>query len=114
VVNGIACGQRVAKLHGPGRYFVCRYCYRLAYASQSESDWDRAVRRAGKIRERLGGNPDTAEPFPKRPKGMWQRTYSQLTERAFKAEVEADEAFVLSAGRLLARINKSDRKRDFW
>ena len=36
VVNGTACGRRVAKLYGPGRYFLCRYCYRLAYASQSE------------------------------------------------------------------------------
>lgn len=24
VVNGIACGRRVAKLHAPGRYFLCR------------------------------------------------------------------------------------------
>jgi hypothetical protein len=28
VVNGIACGRRVTKLHGPGRYFLCRHCYR--------------------------------------------------------------------------------------
>jgi hypothetical protein len=114
VVNGIACGRRVAKLHGPGRYFLCRHCYRLAHASQSENGWDRAVRRARKIRRRLGGDPDIAESFPKRPKGMWHRTYDQLTERAFKAEAEADEAFVLSAGRVLARIDKSDRKRSFW
>jgi hypothetical protein len=33
VVNGIACGRRVAKLHGPGHYFLCRHCYCLAYAS---------------------------------------------------------------------------------
>ena len=36
VVNGITCKRRVAKLHGPGRYFLCRSCYRLAHASQSE------------------------------------------------------------------------------
>jgi hypothetical protein len=24
---------RVAKLYAPGRYFLCRDCYRLAYAS---------------------------------------------------------------------------------
>ena len=42
VVNGIRCGRRVARLHGPGRYFLCRHCYRLAHASQSESGWDRA------------------------------------------------------------------------
>jgi hypothetical protein len=53
IVNGIACGRRVAKLHGPGRYFLCRHCYRLAHASQSEDRWDRLLRRANKIRQRF-------------------------------------------------------------
>ena len=114
VVNGIACGRRVTKLHGPGRYFLCRYCYRLAYASQSESRWDRAVRRAKKIRQRLGGDPDIAAPFPKKPRGMWRRTYQQLREQAFEAKMEGDEAFALSVGRLLMRIDNPNRKGKFW
>src|SRR3954469_274422 len=32
VVNGVACGRRVGKLYGAGRYFVCRRCYGLAYS----------------------------------------------------------------------------------
>jgi hypothetical protein len=114
VVNGIACGRRVTKLHGPGRYFLCRHCYRLAHASQSESEWDRAVRRANKISQRLGSDPDTAAPLPEKPKGMWRQTYQQLCEQALDAKMEADEALALSVGRLLARIDNPNRKRSFW
>lgn len=114
VVNGIACGQRVAKLHGNGRYFLCRHCYRLAHASQSEGLWDRTLRRANKIRQRLGGEPGMAAPFPKKPKGMWPRSYERLRHQAIEAEMLADRAFEIQAGRLLARIDNPKRKRSFW
>jgi hypothetical protein len=99
VVNGINCGRRVAKLHGPGRYFLCRHCYRLAHTSQSESEWDRALRRADKIKQRLGGDPSVTASFPKKPKGMWRQTYERLREETFKAEMLADEAFAVLAER---------------
>ncbi len=119
VVNGIVCGRRVSKLYGPGRYFLCQHCYRLAHASQSEAAWDRTMRRANKIRQRLGGEPGMAAPFPPKPKRMWRRTYERLCEQAFDAEMRADEAFTLQAGRLRARIdkpkrNRPSRKRSFW
>jgi hypothetical protein len=63
VVKGIACGRRVTKLHGPGRYLLCRHCYRLCHASQSEGVLDRTLRRANKIRQRLRGAPGMAAPF---------------------------------------------------
>jgi hypothetical protein len=118
-VNGTACGRRVAKLYGPGRYFLCRHCYRLAHASQSEDAQRRSMRRATKIRQRLGGNAGTASPLPPKPKRMWRRTYERLREQAFDAEERADEALLPHLARLLARTNNRKRnsrkcKRSFW
>ncbi len=114
VVNGTACSRRVAKLYGSGRYFLCRHCYHLVHASQSEGEWDRALRRANKIRQRLGGDPGMAAPFPKRPKGMWRRTYDRLHAEAFDAEMRAEDAFEIQAAQLLARIKAPSPKRRSW
>ena len=105
VVDGIACERRVAKLYGAGRYFLCRRCYRLAYDSQGEGAWHRTLRRANKIRQRLGGDPGMAAPFPLKPIGMWWRTYERLRDRALEAEMRADETLVLEAERVLRRVD---------
>ena len=69
VLNATACGRAVAKLYGPGRYFVCRHCHRLWYASQSEETVSRSMPARNKIRQRLGGDTGTASPFLPKPKG---------------------------------------------
>jgi len=110
VVNGIACGRRVAKLHGLGRYFLCRSCYRLAHGSQSESGWDRALRRANKIRQRLGGDPGMAASFPKKPKGMHRRTYDRLKKEVYEAEMIADQRLAFTVARLMNTENRTRRR----
>lgn len=89
VKNGRYCGRKVAKLYG-GRYFLCRHCLNLAYRSQSEEPRDRLLRKANKKRMALGGEPGTEEMLPKRPKGMWNRTYEREIEAILKAEDLAD------------------------
>jgi hypothetical protein len=78
ICPGVACGRRVAILYGPGKYFLCRHCYDLSYESQRKDKKDRALRRAQKIRKRLGGSANMMEPIPERPKGMHHDTYMRL------------------------------------
>jgi hypothetical protein len=60
------CSRRVAVLYG-GSIFACRHCYQLAYDSQREQAYSRALSRAQAIRVKLGGSP--AGDFPDKPKG---------------------------------------------
>src|SRR5581483_5596612 len=85
-VNGRACGRRVAKLYGPGTYFLCRHCYDLRYSSQREQPMERARERTQAIRVRLGGTANLTQPFPPKPKGMHWRTYHRLRREAEEAE----------------------------
>jgi hypothetical protein len=82
------CGRRVAVLYGPGRYFLCRYCYDLAYQSQWDNKMYRALHRAQDIRRQLGGSANMMEPFPEKPKGMHSRTYERLWWEHYEAEME--------------------------
>ena len=88
VVNGVACGRRVAVLHAAGKYFLCRHCYDLAYQSQRDNKMYRALHRAQDIRRRLGGSANMMEPFPEKPKGMHWRTYERLFWEHHEAEME--------------------------
>jgi len=71
------CGRRVAILYG-GAIFSCRHCFQLAYPSQREAFHDRAIRKADRIREKLGWEPGTANGHGLKPKGMHWRTFERL------------------------------------
>ena len=77
---GQGCGKRVAVLYGAGKYFLCRHCHDLAYASQSENAALRASRKSNKIIERLGG--DISFGYADKPKWMHWKTYNRLMREA--------------------------------
>lgn len=89
VVKGVACRRRVGNLFGGGKWFLCRYCYNLAYQSQRETRENRLLIKAQKIRERLGGSTDMALDFPDKPKGMHWKTYWDLLDRYREADMES-------------------------
>ena len=99
--NGVECGRRVAKLHQLTRYFLCRHCNRLMYTSQSESQWERAIRRANKMNQRLGNDAGMFAPLPERRKGMWLRTYRSLLDKTLEAEMLAHKACLNSGPTLV-------------
>lgn len=78
---GQGCRRRVAVLYGAGKYFLCRHCHDLAYASQNEDRAQRAARKSRKIIERLGGDPHD-EYYPEKPKGTHWKTYNRLIQQA--------------------------------
>jgi hypothetical protein len=78
--------------------------YSFSRGGGESVDVAETVRRANKIRKRLGGVPENEGSFPAKPKGMWRRTYDRLFEKAFEAEMSADEVFALRAEHMLARV----------
>lgn len=77
ICPAFGCGRRVAILYGGG-VFACRRCYRLAYSCQREDPWNRATRRADKIRTRLGWEPGIFNGSGRKPKWMRWRTFERL------------------------------------
>jgi hypothetical protein len=95
------CGRRAAILFG-GAVFACRHCHKLAYASQRETDDDRAARRAEAIRRRLGWKAGILNGEGGKPKGMHWHTFSRL-----KAEHDAfAQIFLVGMMRRLRRFER--------
>jgi hypothetical protein len=73
----VGCGRRVAILYG-GKIFACRNCYQLAYQSQRETENDRLIRKADKIREKLNWGYGILNGNGWKPKGMHWKTFWRL------------------------------------
>lgn len=72
------CNRRVAMLYGcQGAIFACRHCHHLNYKSQRETQSDRTIRKADKLRERLGWQSGIAHGPQGKPHRMRWKTYWQ-------------------------------------
>ena len=99
------CGRRVSKLFLARRYFLCRSCSQVVYAVRHEPQWQRASRRASKLRQRLD---TTGIAVPKKPEHMPVRTYARLLEELLLADIQASEA---STARLLWLVDWIEKRR---
>jgi hypothetical protein len=105
--GGRYCGRRVAVLYGASELFACRRCCGLAYASQQESELHRELRKAQKIRMRLGGSASIMDEFPDKPIHMHRRTYERLRHTYNIAQARC----TLSLTRFIDRLDRKVRVR---
>jgi len=97
-------GVRAAKLHLPdgGFTFASRRAYRLAYACQREPAHDRALRRAFKLRAKLGADGGIGD-YILKPKWMRWPTYDRKLEEVAAAEEVVDAHLCAFLGKLNRR-----------
>lgn len=109
-----ACGRRCTVVYGRERQWGCRRCWRANLPSQKLGRNDRLIRRAGRLRRRLGDtvcqapidHVDLAGIPPERPECMHWRTYSSLCNEREQVEMEAARLFHRDAERLLGRLGQ--------
>jgi hypothetical protein len=90
----------VRKLYLPlgGRHFWSRRAYRLGHASQRETVYDRARRRARKLTLRLGGDP-ADDSYPDKPPRMRWTTYNRLMDKLVAVDRIVDARLIMLAAR---------------
>jgi hypothetical protein len=74
------CGRRVAILYG-GATFACRHCYHLAYRSSRVDAGARAIRRADRLRARLGWVAGIVNGVGRKPRWMRWKTFARLAAK---------------------------------
>lgn len=113
VVNGTACSRTVTRLYSAGRYLCCRHCYDLVYGSQGEDALGRAQRKGYRAQVRLKTVPSSLWDVPKRPRGMWDRTYNRHLQAILRAHTMTDETLDRATAKLVSRLGKIEPK-GFW
>lgn len=108
------CGRRCAVLYLPAGSIECRVCGELRYQSQREARYWRRLRRATTLRARLGvddwlSSTSAARTEPRRPRGMWRRTFHRLRAKAVALEVGAGASSCLLLEAIRRRAKEGRR-----
>jgi len=98
------CGRRRTVLYSVGGHFHCVRCHNLAYGSTQEKPWDRASRRADRLRRKIGADAGHQTMAPK-PKGMHWRTYERIVSGLIACDRYAWALLAADTDAFLSRIN---------
>ena len=116
-----SCGRRCTVVYGRQRQWGCRCCWRANYPSQKEAPFDRLIRRAGRLRRRLGDTVckvpidyvDFAGSPPDKPRRMHWRTYHRLAGSSRRSSARRHGSSTCSRpGCWAASPNLEHRSRD--
>jgi hypothetical protein len=107
------CHRAVLQLFAVAAYFACRHCARLTYPSCRENEEGRTLRRAMKLRKRLGAEAENHAELPERPKYMHKRTYERIIAEIRERERTADDYAGMVMMRFVRRLERRGR-RSFW
>jgi hypothetical protein len=91
------CQRSAALLYAHDKSFACRVCKPVAYRCQSESRYYRTLRRAGKLRERLGWQRGVVQAEGQRPFYMNRTTFERITTQI---DALANQALGMTTKRL--------------
>ena len=97
------CGRRAAVLYCR-RFFRCRVCLGLSYASQGQRAFERGVRQTSARRRKLGGSGSLLESFPPKPKWMRLKTYLRLQEEDARETMQHLAASLVTLDKAATRL----------
>ena len=97
------CARRVARLYMRAKYFACRHCQRLSYASQADDACGRTWRKQRRIEARLDENGQ-------RPKHMHWRTYQRLLRGIIDCEEQREQWLAGAVARLMGGLEHLSKR----
>ncbi|KCZ47311.1 hypothetical protein HY17_18845 [Hyphomonas sp. CY54-11-8] len=110
------CSAIRKHLYGSQAEFLCRKCSGLTYSTQREREYDRAARRARKLRRRIGADLGLGDWVGTKPKHMHHRTFDAIVEQIHAREEVAEMQLVHVLQRLqrIERRLPSRKAKAFW
>jgi len=89
------CGRRCAVVYSGGKYFACRVCCNLTYASCNETPRDRRFSKADKLRKSIGAKPGAFNPLPYfKPKSLSKNRFYFLCKKVETTSCQSLQPFL--------------------